>query len=105
MYNRYIRNQQGNFTRIQEDAPDPAPPFCGPPPPPPSPPPPHCPAESAIPLIKESNHLIRKILNKLGMGNIDTGDLLLLLILFLLFSEGGEKDEELMIALGLLLIL
>ena len=48
-----------------------------------------------MPLIEESNHLIRKILNKLGMGNIDTGDLLLLLILFLLFSEGGEKDEEL----------
>lgn len=39
------------------------------------------------------------------MGHIDTGDLLLLLILFLLFSEGDNRDEELMIALGLLLIL
>ncbi len=39
------------------------------------------------------------------MADVDTGDLLLLLILFLLFTEGGSKDEELMIALGLLLIL
>ena len=48
---------------------------------------------------------LRRILGKLGMADVDTGDLLLLLILFLLFTEGGSKDEELMIALGLLLIL
>ena len=37
------------------------------------------------------------------MDGIDSGDLLLLAILFLLFQEG--EDEELLIALGLLLIL
>ena len=36
-------------------------------------------------------------------GDIDSGDLLLLLILFFLFRE--EADEEVLIAIGLLLIL
>ena len=43
------------------------------------------------------------MLSKLKLENIDTGDLLLLLIIFLLFKDG--EDEELLIALGLLLIL
>lgn len=43
------------------------------------------------------------ILNKLKLDNLDTGDLLLLLIILLLFKDG--EDEELLIALGLLLIL
>jgi len=37
------------------------------------------------------------------LGDLDSGDLLLLLILFLLFRE--KADEELLIAIGLLLIL
>ena len=43
------------------------------------------------------------LLGKLKLDGIDSGDLLLLAILFLLFQEG--EDEELLIALGLLLIL
>ena len=43
------------------------------------------------------------ILGKLNLTDLDTGDLLLLLLIFLLFREGG--DEELLIALGLLLIM
>ena len=43
------------------------------------------------------------LLGKLKLDEIDTGDLLLLVILFLLFKDG--EDEELLIALGLLLIL
>ena len=43
------------------------------------------------------------ILDKLKLSELDTGDLLLLVILFLLFRDG--EDEELLIALGLLLIL
>ena len=93
MYNRYIRNQQGNFTRI-EDGPDNGgtPPFCGPPPP-------------GAPGEKKGGDLLSSLLQKLGVGHIDTGDLLLLLFLFLLFSEDEDRDEELLIALGLLLIL
>lgn len=37
------------------------------------------------------------------LDRIDTGDLLLILILILLFKDG--EDEEMLIALGLLLIL
>ena len=96
MYNRYIRDQQGGFTRIrEEDAPAEDSPYsCGPPPPP------------GPPSFGGADiGFRRRILGKLGMADVDTGDLLLLLILFLLFTEGGSKDEELMIALGLLLIL
>lgn len=95
MYNRYIHSKQGGFTRIPEPDGDTEAIPCGPPPPSP-----------AQELSKPPDMtLLRRILDKLGMGRVDTGDLLLLLLLFLLFSEGGEKDEELLIALGLLLIL
>ena len=43
------------------------------------------------------------ILSKFKLDEIDTGDLLLLVILFLLFRDG--EDDEILIALGLLLIL
>jgi len=42
-------------------------------------------------------------LDHFHLENVDTGDLLLLILLFLLFEE--EADEELLFALGLLLIL
>jgi len=43
------------------------------------------------------------LLDKLHLDNVDSGDLILLLMIFFLFRE--EADEELLIALGLLLIL
>ena len=94
MYNRYIRDQEGVYNRIPED--EPAPSAYGPPPQKPPQPPPK---------DGGASQLLQRILEKLGMENVDTGDLLLLLILFLLFTEGDSRDEELMIALGLLLIL
>ena len=102
MYNPYIRDQQGSFTRISEDIPAPPPSTsCGPPPPPP--PSSHTSHSTQSPNIDTS--FIRRMLGKFGMDNVDTGDLLLLLILFLVFSEGDGRDEELLIAIGLLLIL
>ena len=95
MYNRYIRNQQGVFTCAeQEDAEAGRAAFCGPPPPA---------AEKGG--AEEEGTFLQRMLQKLGVGEPDTGDLLLLLILFLLFSENGGKDDELPLALGLLLIL
>ena len=44
-----------------------------------------------------------QLLQQLHLRDVDSGDLLLLLILFLLFRQ--EADEEALIALGLLLIL
>ena len=44
-----------------------------------------------------------RLLAKLHLGDMDAGDLLLLLILFFLFYQ--KADEEVLIAIGLLLIL
>lgn len=114
MYNRYIRNDRGVYTRIPEEDHPPlhhqpdgraqpnTPPHHGPeraeehrhaPPPPPG-------AERPSDSITQ---FLRRILDRFHLENVDTGDLLLLLLLFLLFEE--DADEELLFALGLLLIL
>lgn len=96
MYNRYIRNDDGIYARQPQPEPKPQEvPPPQPPPPPPRPEPPPKPG-GAIPVLSG-------ILDKLHLGDIDIGDLLLLLLLFHLFREDG--DEELLIAIGLLLIL
>ncbi len=96
MYNRYVRDQQGTFTRISEDLPDSTSTVCGPPPPQNS---------SAPPTSQDPFSCIQNMFGKLGLDGIDTGDLLLLLIIFLIFTDGNGQNEELLIALGLLLIL
>lgn len=116
MYNRYIRNDRGVYTRIPEEearaeehtrpnpsSPPPRPNSPPPPPPPPrgTPPPPHPPPPEAI--VDGITRFLRKTLDRFHLENVDTGDLLLLLLLFLLFEE--DADDELLIALGLLLIL
>lgn len=114
MYNRYIRNDNGTYTRIPQDEPSgpqerrpPPPPSGGPPPqsearrPPPPPPPPPPPGPGRIP--DGLTGFLRHILDQLYLDHVDTGDLLLLGLLFFLFRE--DADEELLVALGLLLIL
>ncbi|WP_455581403.1 hypothetical protein [Dysosmobacter sp.] len=114
MYNRYIRNDNGTYTRIPQDEPSgpqerrpPPPPSGGPPPqsearrPPPPPPPPPPPGPGRIP--DGLTGFLRHILDQLHLDHVDTGDLLLLGLLFFLFRE--DADEELLVALGLLLIL
>lgn len=140
MYNRYIRNDNGSYTRLPEEEPRSAPPPGpgGPPPPDPSPgpapgPPPggsasgenggpsphHDSASSGGggggpsfggPGKKTNGRasdgltgFLQHILNQLHLDHVDTGDLLLLVLLFFLFRE--DADEELLVALGLLLIL
>lgn len=104
MYNRYMRNDTGAYIRMpQDDAPPPGPnPPSGPgaspkakpsPGPPPIPAPPHRPERD----------ILNRFLERLHLGDLDSGDLLVLLLLFMLFRENA--DEELLIALGLLLIL
>ena len=109
MCNRYVRNDRGTYERIS--IPEGTPPVgsrsrdtvshaAAPP-------------HSATP--DSHNHssplsgllgkggLLSGVLDKLKLSEIDTGDLLLLVLLFLLFRDG--EDDELLIALGLLLIL
>ena len=92
MYNRY-RGNSGRPEKVAE------PKEQNRRPPPPPQPPRQPPKQEKIP---ESRFLDR-LLGKLHLGDVDSGDLLLLLILFFLFKE--EADEELLIAIGLLLIL
>ena len=86
MYNRYVRNGDGVYQRVSSSEEER----------PPGSAPPRRPEGAA-------GGLLSQLLGKLQLEDLDTGDLLLLAILFLLFKEGG--DEELLIALGLLLIL
>ena len=141
MYNRYIPNDQGTYTRIpQEEDPahHPTSPAQSSPPGGPAPagsterplssesgaqtgerPPPRTgsPSEDAFrappPPRREGERgghggdgitgILRHLLDQFHLDSVDTGDLLLLGLLFFLFRE--DADEELLVALGLLLIL
>lgn len=111
MYNRYIRNDDGRYERVTMPE---EPPFDGHPPgggePPPHyedtyGPPPHGggPRGPRPPPDGGRRGFLFGLLDRLNLKNLDTEDLLLLLIIYLLYREG--EDEELLIALGLLLIL
>ena len=110
MYNRYGHEDRGTYTHASvDDSPLPPPrKGAGQAPPPPSQqpqhsqqprqqPPPHKPGRP--PEIAFG----KGILEALHLEDLDTGDLLLLFLLFFLFRQ--KADEELLIAIGLLLIL
>ena len=119
MYNRYIRGDSGQYRRIPvPDPPQQDPPPHQPPPPPDSggyapfhqngdgprygsgPPPGRPPGGAGG---QGAGGILSGLLRQLHLEHVDTGDLLLILILILLFKDG--EDEEMLIALGLLLIL
>lgn len=84
MYNRYIP-AGGSYTRVvEEDAP-----------------PPVSPTPDSPPASKPSG--LSGLLQGLHLEGLDTGDLLLLVLLLLLAVDGD--DIELLITLGLLLLL
>ena len=114
MYNRYIRNDNGSYSRIPEE--EHSPPSGGTAPPPPPPPPPpgpeNSPPKPGNPVGNPGNPgrtrdgltgILQHILDQFHLDHVDTGDMLLLAMLFFLFRENA--DEELLVALGLLLIL
>lgn len=128
MYNRYIRNDNGSYTRIPQEEPTKGPQKSMPeaterqehrsssPPLPESENQGHgsgrSPSSTSSPQSKSGGpgHLtdglssfLRHILDQLHLDHVDTGDLLLLILLFFLFRE--DADEELLVSLGLLLIL
>ena len=105
MYNRYIRSDNGVYDRVpqQETAPPSRP---TPPPRPDAPPEPGLPGPEQRPPVPPpapERQFLNRLLGKLHLGDMDAGDLLLLLILFFLFQQ--KADEEVLIAIGLLLIL
>lgn len=114
LYDRYGRQEQGQYVRASmDDGPLPPPPRRpsgqSPPPPPrpqqPPKPPPKPPSGAPPPPSKRPPEIAfgKGILDALHLDDLDTGDLLLLFLLFFLFRQ--KADEELLIAIGLLLIL
>lgn len=106
MYNRYIRNDNGVYDRVpqQETAPPSRPTPLPRPDAPPEPGPPPGPEQRPpVPPPVPERQFLNRLLGKLHLGDMDAGDLLLLLILFFLFQQ--KADEEVLIAIGLLLIL
>ena len=125
MYNRYFRNDHGEYERVSvpprdhphSPAGEPhrepfAPTEASPPPHDPAPfdhcahcdphePPPFDGFPHGGP--HDSPRFLGRVLDKLKLQDVDTGDILLLLMLFFLFEE--KADDERLIALGLLLIL
>lgn len=92
MYNRYIPNG-ASYTRITERDPADIVPPVGP----------EAAAEAQAEAPAEEKKGLSSILKSLKLDNLDTGDVLTLLILLFLFLEGD--DIELMITLGLMLLL
>lgn len=121
MYNRYVRNDRGGYSRVPVDESPQEERNSGFPPPFQSAegssegrggqdhgdgPPPHHSGWETEEERRETAGLsgfLRRLLDRFHLEKVDSGDLLLLLILFLLFKE--DADDELLIALGLLLIL
>ena len=85
MYNRDIQHDDGVYQPVpdQEERSAPPPPVQEP-----------RPAASGF---------VDQLLEKLHLGDIDKGDILLLLILLFLYDQG--EDEELLMALGILFLL
>ena len=101
MYNRYLRNDQGVYTCVPQEEPRRSPP-------PHRESPPREPPNSGGPeadsgAFREGFPFLDSLLEKLHLQDLDGADLMLLLLLFFLFEE--KADDELLIALGLLLIL
>ena len=107
MYDRYARENRGNYVGASlDDSPLPPPPRkpSGQASPPPRPQQPPKPPQSGPPPKRPPEIAFGKsILDALHLDDLDTGDLLLLFLLFFLFKQ--QADEELLIAIGLLLIL
>lgn len=111
MYKRYAGNS-GEMRRVEEPLPGSLPPLPGPLPgfrsPPPPPPPGSRPPHSAGPPLPPGGHgpslpgLLEGLLSGLREG-LETEDLILLLILYLLYRESGE--HELLVVMGALVLL
>ena len=99
MYNRYLHNDHGTYTRIS------------PPPPYEAPPTQQSPSSAdhsfskanLTTAVEKGGKTLSSLLKALHLQDINRSDLMLLALLFFLFEE--DADEELLIALGLLLIL
>lgn len=100
MYNRYIPNQDGSYHKNRIPNPEQKPP-CPPttPPDPPCPPPP--PPEPPYRAPGGAGDFLRQLLPK----NLDTGDLLIIVLLLLMAGDCKENQNTWLLTLALYLFL
>ena len=93
MYNRYIQQQDGSYrkNRMQEQSPKP---------PEPSIPDPPCP-----PPVSRECRSAESFLRQLLPRNLDTGDLLIILLLILMAGDCAEEKNTALLTLALYLFL
>lgn len=102
MYNRYIPQGDGSYRKKQISDPPPPPGQPSPPPPPeempiPSPPPPRNPPPTGQP----AGNFLRQLLPK----GLDTGDLLIIVLLLLMAGDRPEDKNTALLTLALYLFL
>lgn len=95
MYNRYIPQQDGTYQKNRIPTP--------PPPPPPEPPsPPPC--DEPRPPVRQPDGAL-SFLKQLLPQNLDTGDLLIIVLLLLMAGDGKENKNSWLLTLALYLFL
>ena len=99
MYNRYIRRDDGTYTKVAEPEPprqETADHGSQPPPPPPDGPTESSPRSGGPPPSFGGTEglagYLRRILDQLHLDRVDAGDLLLLGLLYFLFREKADED-------------
>ena len=101
MYNRYIPQPDGSFRRNRmPNPPQPPPPPPGPPQEPPRPQEAPCPA-AAPPVHSDAGGFLRQLIPK----GLDTGDLLVIVLLLLMAGDCQEEKNSALLTLALYLFL
>ena len=102
MYNRYIPQSDGTFQRNRIPDPQKEAPPCVPVPecPPPSPPP--CPQEpTACSRCRQTSESATGFLRRLLPKNLDTGDLMIILLLLLMAGDCEENRNNALLTLAI----
>ena len=104
MYNRYIPQPDGSYRKNRVESPSPPPMPCQEPVPPPVAP---CPPPPNMPILPPSkqNTGATDFLRQLLPKNLDTGDLLVILLLLLIAGDCREDRNSALLTLALYLFL
>lgn len=95
MYNRYIPQQDGTYQKNRIPTP---------PPPKPEPPAPPQPCEESIPPYRKPEGAF-SFLQQLLPQNLDTADLLIIILLLLMAGDGSDNKNSWLLTLALYLFL
>lgn len=104
MYNRYVPQPDGSYqknrvTGTQRPQPQQRPPE------PPPPPPAVCPEPPKGPPISQCNHGVGDFIRSLLPRGLDTGDLLVILLLLLMAADSEDGQNQALLTLALYLFL